>query len=174
MSDHKAIKTQYHGSSYDGKISINTNFGGDDITLRFSGVPTEMQYKVPETMQIDLYDDLRAEFDDKLKQIHEKHGMEVYKKASSDIVSAIRYKIYGSPELKKLDAELKSEVVEIIEHFETLMKAHLVDYAANRYKVLNAAIDRMSKQAHETLNNVLAHGAEAIPNVKFDDDEEST
>lgn len=171
MSDeHKAIKVNTAGSSYSGKVDITNSFADDSIIIRLNGVPSELKYTVPPSMQIDIYDSLRDEFEDKLKQIHDKYGAAVYKKASSDIVSKIRWKIYGLKSVLELDEHFKAEVTEIIDHFETLMKAHLIDYAANRYKTLQKAIADMSAQAHKELNDVIDRGEEAIPH---DTDEES-
>lgn len=160
--EHKSIKVSHYGSSYDGKVYIMTGFSGEDITLRFPGIPTELQYKVPPKLVIDSYNRVQTEFGDELKQIFDAHGGKAYEKASS-LTHKVRYDIHAAPEVLALDEKLKEEATEIIEHFESMMRAMLVDYAAERYKTLNSAVDRLSVEVHQHLANVLKHGESALP-----------
>lgn len=160
--EHKSIKARHYGSSYDGKVSLITGFSGDEITVRFPGIPTEIEYKVPPGLVIDTYERVHDEFSEKLDQVHKAQGNAVYKKASS-MVSGVRYKIYGMQEVKDLDEKFKAEAAEIIEHFESMMKAMVVDYAAERYKVLNKAITELSADVHHHLSNAITHGESALP-----------
>lgn len=161
--EHKSLKSRHYGSSYDGKVSLLTSaVGGDQITVRFPGIPTEIEYNVPPGLVLDTYERVHDEFSDKLDQLHKAQGQAVYKKGSS-LVSGLRYKIYGTPEIKELDEKFKAEAGEIIEHFESMMKAMLVDYAAERYKILNTAITNMGAEVHKYLNNAIAHGESALP-----------
>lgn len=161
--EHKSIKVSHYGSTSDeGKVYIMTGFSGEDITLRFPGVPTELRYKVPPKLVIDSYNRAQAEFGDELKQIFDTHGGKAYEKASS-LTHKIRYDIHTAPEVLALDKKLKEEATEIIEHFESMMRAMLVDYAAERYKTLNSAVDRLSVEIHQHLANVIKHGESALP-----------
>ncbi len=161
--EHKSIKVSHYGStSSEGKVYIMTGFSGEDITFRFPGIPTELRYKVPPKLVIDSYDRVNTEFNDELKQIYDTHGDKAYEKASS-LAHKIRFDIYAAPEVLALDEKLKEETTEIIEHFESMMRAMLVDYAAERYKTLNSAVDRLSVEVHQHLANVLKHGESALP-----------
>ncbi len=163
--ENKAIRIQTYGSSYGGNtVDILSGFGGDEITVRLPGVPTELKYKVPEALKLDMFDVIHQEFGDKLDAIQLKHGVDVRKKVNAEIVSAIRYNVFDAQELHALEQNFKNEVDEIINHFRTLMQAHLIDYAADKHKTLAKELNHLMGAAHRELDDVLALGEEALKN----------
>lgn len=170
MSENQAIRVDRPGGSYQSEpVSVYDRDLGKTVVVRLKSVPTELAYKLPEDLTFDLFDFISDEFSDQLEKIKEKHGADVAKKAHSRTYDIRAIAFSNSDITEDLTAKFQEEINEIISHFETLIKAHLVDYAIDKQKKIKAVALEKAAKMHKVLDDVIALGEEAIPN---DSDEE--
>lgn len=162
MSENKALRVNHYGHSSSGKVDVLSSFGASELTIRFPGVVTEIKYTLPETLSVDLYSN-RDMFDDQLAKIKDLHGQKVALDSNKFIVAPIRFSIFESKNLSELEKKFKAEITEILEHFEAIMKAHMIDFATERYKALQSELDARNSHARKMLDQVIERGEEAIP-----------
>jgi hypothetical protein len=132
-ADHKAFDLRLNNGGYGEKVDVNTSFSGDEFTLRLGGVLTEVKYKIPPNLTTgwDLVMQSSKEIKTVLEPIFHAHGMKTYEKAQQ----SFEKRLYKDPptnvDLKK---ELANELGELIDHFETLVKSHLLEFATKYVK----------------------------------------
>lgn len=168
--EHDAIRVQKYSSDtsdkdeYSRKVTVSAH--GDSIRINLRAALTEVEYRLPAELQFgwDEISDAMADAMVLAREIKKKVGDEAYNKVNSNILMPMKIALRSDSAVESLNDNLRGDIGEMLDHLEDVVKAHIVDYAVSRHKLLSQLMAEKKTVVMKQLHDVLEHGEKAIPN----------